>query len=175
MTPNTHEAPPARPQLATAAQEGLPALEALVSTHPFLQGLTFRQLSILSAHAMRSHFAAGQVIFREGDPANRFYLILTGQVALESCTRERGRILIQTLGPGDVLGWSWMFPPFTWHFDARALEPTEAVFFYGTRLREQCEEDRDLGYELIRRAAQVLIERLQATRKKLLQAHAETA
>jgi CRP-like cAMP-binding protein len=172
MTPNAHGTASPHPPGAAATKAGPPALETLVSSHPFLQGLTVRQLSILSAHAMHSHFAAGQLIFREGDLANRFYLILAGQVALEAYTKPHGKILIQTIGPGDVLGWSWLFPPFTWHFDARALEPTEAIFFYGTRLREQCEEDRDLGYELIRRAAQVMIDRLQATRKKLLLAHA---
>ena len=171
MTSNAdqpHRGPAPEP---TAGRPALPPLEILAARHPFLQGLTFRQLQILLTSAMRSHFTAGQVIFREGDLANRFYLILEGKVALESYDKDRGALLIQTIGAGDVLGWSWLFPPFTWHFDARALEPIDAIFFYGTRLREQCEEDRDLGYELVKRAAQVMMQRLQATRKKLLLAH----
>ena len=69
---------------------------------------------------------------------------------------------------GEVCGWSWLFPPYHWHFDARAVEPTEAIFFYGTRLREQCENDHDLGYELMKRMASVIIRRLQTTRRHLL-------
>lgn len=144
---------------------------ARLQTHPFLEGLSARHLQTLLASAMPSRFEVGQMIFREGDLANRFYLILQGAVALETFTRARGKLLIQTLGAGEVLGWSWLFAPFKWHFDARAIEPTEAVFFYGTRLREQCEEDHDLGYELIKRAAQVMMQRLQATRRRLLVAH----
>lgn len=142
-----------------------------LETHPFLEGLSARHLQALLASAMPSRFEVGQVIFREGDLANRFYLILRGAVALETFTQTRGTLLIQTLGAGEVLGWSWLFAPFKWHFDARAIEPTEAVFFYGTRLREQCEEDHELGYELIKRAAQVMMHRLQATRRRLLVAH----
>jgi CRP/FNR family cyclic AMP-dependent transcriptional regulator len=76
--------------------------------------------------------------------------------------------LIQIIGAGDVLGWSWLFPPFCWHFDARAVKPTEAIFIYGTRVRELCDEDHDLGYELMKRTAEVVIRRLQATRRHLL-------
>jgi len=79
-----------------------------------------------------------------------------------------GTLDIQTVGPGDVLGWSWLFWPYTWRFDARALEPVKAIFFYGTRLREHCEEDPLFGYELMKRVAQVAIERLQIVRQLLL-------
>ena len=78
---------------------------------------------------------------------------------------------IQTLTAGHVLGWSWLFPPYYWHFDARALEPTRAIFFYGTRLREECEQDPDLGYALMKRVTQVLINRLQATRRQILDSY----
>ena len=79
-------------------------------------------------------------------------------------------IPIQVIEAGDVLGWSWLFPPYSWRFDARTLEPVKAIFFYGTRLREHCEADHDLGYELMKRMAAVVIQRLQATREQLLQA-----
>ena len=118
---------------------------------------------------MQSQFNAGELIFREGDPANRFYLIQRGQVALESSLKDRPAVRIQTIGAGDVLGWSWLFPPYYWHFDARTLEPTSAIFFYGTRLREECEKDHDLGYELMKRMAGVVLQRLQATRRQLLE------
>ena len=117
---------------------------------------------------MFTQFAPGEWIFREGDPANRFYLILRGKVSVESYAMNRGSTPIQTVEEGDVLGWSWLFPPYYWHFDARAVEATEAVFFYGTPLRSECEEDHDLGYELVKRMAEVMMRRLQATRRHML-------
>ena len=121
---------------------------------------------------MKMRWAPGDVIFREGDSANRFYLVQDGKVALESSQREYDPVLIENIGPGDVLGWSWLFPPYYWHFGARAVEPTEAIFFYGTHLREQCENDHELGYELLKRMTSVVIQRLQSTRRQLLAAKA---
>jgi len=144
------------------------SIENIIKNHPFLEGLSPHQYRILSDCAMKTRFATDEVIFREGDPANRFYLIQKGGVALESFTRERGRVQIQAVGPGEVLGWSWLIPPYFWHFDARALEPTEAIFLYGPPLRDECELDHDLGYELFKRISQVMLRRMQATRWQLL-------
>ena len=135
--------------------------------HPFLKGLGMDHLSTLSIYAMQTEFIPGQLILKQGDIANRFYLILEGKVALQAHNGE-GTVDIQTVGPGDVLGWSWLFWPYTWRFDARALEPVKAIFFYGTRLREHCEEEPLFGYELMKRVAQVAIERLQTVRQLLL-------
>jgi CRP-like cAMP-binding protein len=151
-----------------AAPTGADPLAALLARHPFLEGLRAQDVGSLAAVAMAVEFAPGDVILREGDPANRFYLIRTGAVALEAEVPDRGRVLIQTLGPGDVLGWSWLFPPYHWHWDARALERTTAVFFYGTRLREECESNPQLGYELTKRMTHALIHRLQAAVRELL-------
>lgn len=118
---------------------------------------------------MEMQFAPGQVIFQEGSPANRFYLILEGKVGLETALEERGIIPIQTLGPGDDVGWSWLFPPYSLHLSARALEPTRTIFFYGTRLRKQCEQDHDLGYQLMQRIAEVVVKHLQATQQRLME------
>ena len=153
---------------SAAGKEAKRTLENSVAKHPFCKGLSVPQLRILTDSAMETKFEAGQLIFREGDIANRFYLIQEGQVALESLAIDREPVLIQTIGAGDVLGWSWLFPPYYWHFDARALEPTTAIFFYGTRLREQCEADHELGYELIKRMSMIMLNRLQATRRQLL-------
>jgi CRP-like cAMP-binding protein len=144
------------------------SLETQIAEHPFLKGLTVEQLQLLTECAMPSRFASGEVIFREGDPANRFYLIQQGKVALESPVPDRPSVRIGVIGPGDVLGWSWLFPPYYWHLDARAIEPTTAIFFYGTRLREECEQNHDLGYNLMKRMAAIVIERLQATRRELV-------
>jgi hypothetical protein len=107
-------------------------------------------------------------LFREGDPANCFYLIELGRVSLQSPRKDEEPVAVQIIGPGDVLGWSWLFPPYYWHFDARALEPTTSIFFYGTRLREHCERDHAFGYEIMKRVAQVIIHRLLAARRQLV-------
>jgi CRP-like cAMP-binding protein len=121
---------------------------------------------------MPAQFKADEFIFYEGDPANRFYLILEGRVSLEAPIDEdgfrKGAVQIETIGAGDALGWSWLFPPYYWHFDARALSPVKAIFFYGTALRDQCERDHDLGYELMKRLSGVVINRLQMTRQQML-------
>jgi CRP-like cAMP-binding protein len=144
------------------------AVESVLGDHPFLGGLKPQHRCLLADSAMRMHYNAGELIFREDDPANRFYLIEQGRVSLESHRKDKEPVALQIIGPGDVLGWSWLFPPYSWQFHARALEPTTAIFFYGTRLREQCERDHAFGYEMTKRMAQVVIRRLQATRKQLL-------
>ena len=146
----------------------LETIENSIKSHPFLEGMSPHQIRLLGDCAMRAHFGAGELIFREGDPANRFYLILSGKVALESYIEGKGHTLIQTIGAGDVLGWSWLFPPYFWHFDALAVEPTDAIFIYATPLREECESDHELGYELMKRMAQIMMNRLQATRRQFL-------
>jgi CRP/FNR family cyclic AMP-dependent transcriptional regulator len=144
------------------------SLETCVKEHPFLAGMSPHQYRILSDCAMYRHFHAGEVIFSEGDPANRFYLIENGKIALESYVKNEGMARIETIGAGEALGWSWLFPPYFWHFNAHALEPTDAIFFYATPLREECESDHELGYEMLKRMAEVMLRRLQATRRKLL-------
>ncbi len=146
------------------------AMATAIAEHPFLRGLKPEHLRFLADSAMYMRYEPGDIIFHESEPANRFYLIEQGHVSLEFDRQDEPPAPIQIIGPGDVLGWSWLFPPYHWHFDARALEPVTAIFFYGTRLREQCEMDHLLGYELMKRVAQVLINRLQATRKELLKA-----
>ena len=168
MNASNHPPPPVEASPPAANQI---SVERILASHPFLKGLSPHQRRLLTDCAMLSHFAPGELIFREGDPANRFYLIDKGRVALESYVRDHGAVNIDTLGTGDVLGWSWLFPPYYWHFDARAIEPTDAVFFYGTPLRDECDADHDLGYELMKRVTEVVIKRLLATRRKLLQTY----
>ena len=145
------------------------ALYALIAQQPFFKGLNTRQLKLLTSSALEMKFETGATIFEEGSPANRFYLILKGRVVLSSEMEDRNMIPIQTLGPGNDLGWSWLFPPYSIHFTARALEPTTTIFFYGTRLREQCEQDHELGYQIMKRIAEVTTQSLQATQRRLMQ------
>jgi CRP/FNR family cyclic AMP-dependent transcriptional regulator len=142
-----------------------------VALHPFFAGMNRKQLALLTDCAMPVHFKKGQVIFCEGELANRFYLIETGKVILESGGGSGHPVVVDTIGAGDLLGWSWMFPPHTWHFTARAIEPTTAIFFYGTILREYCEKDHSLGYELLKRMTAVMNRRMQAARDKMLAIH----
>ena len=144
------------------------SMEAVPLDHPFFKGLSPEHLKLLSDYGMRVQFKEGEKIFAEGDIANRFYLIETGKVLLESHLKDGPSIPIQTIGKGDVLGWSWLFPPYYWNFDARALETTSAIFLYGARLREDCEANHKLGLELLKRMTRVIIQRLQAARRDLL-------
>lgn len=155
-------------QTSAAQTSAITSVEAAVLAHPFLSGLKPEHLRVLADNALRMQYPTGELIFREGDPANRFYLIERGRVSLEYGRREEPPMPIQIIGPGDVLGWSWLFPPYYWNFDARVIEPTTAIFFYGTRLRDECEQDKSLGYELMKRMTAVAIQRLQATRRQLL-------
>ena len=143
-------------------------LASVLAEHPFFAGLEPRYLELLAGCASNVRFNAGEFVFREGEAANQFYLIRHGKVALEIFVPERGPVTIQTIDAGDVLGWSWLFPPYRWHFDARAMELTRAIAFDGQCLRSKCDEDHDLGYELMRRFARIITERLQATRLQLL-------
>src|SRR3972149_4892550 len=118
-------------------------------------------LNIIVGCASNVSFDAEQYILREGEEATNFYIIHQGKVALEIFTSDRGPITIQTIGEGDVLGWSWLIPPYHWHYDARAIEPTSAIALDAKCLRAKCEEDHDLGYELLKRFAHVISQKPQ--------------
>jgi CRP/FNR family cyclic AMP-dependent transcriptional regulator len=144
---------------------------SILEAQPFLKGMTTPQLELLADGAWPAEFKTGERIFNEGGAANRFYLILEGQVDLESPVLDGGAVHIQTLGPGDLLGWSWLFPPHHWQFDARAATPTRAICLYGANLRKLCDENHDLGYELMKRVAEIVIKRLQATRRQFVKSN----
>lgn len=146
-------------------------LSTRIALHPFLAGMDHTQLTLLTDCAVTRNFNTHQVILREGEFANGFYLIETGKVALESETGFGESIPIQILGAGDLLGWSWMFPPYVWQFTARAIEPTAALFFYAAILRGYCEKDHSLGYELLKRISAVMVTRLQAAHDQMLSIH----
>ncbi len=141
-----------------------------IAASPFLAGMSDGHLRVLAACGCRTQFDESQVIFHQGETANRFYLIEEGAVELTATTKSgERRIVAGRIEPGGVLGWSWLFPPYEWQFTARALSPTSAIFFYGTVLREQCEADPSLGFELFKRMAAEMVARLQAARRRLLE------
>lgn len=142
-------------------------LEPILAQHPFLQGLEPQYLGLIVGCASNVRFNSGQFLFREGEEANQFYMVREGKVALQIST-ARQPIIIQTVDKGDVLGWSWLVPPYRWRFDARALELTRAIALDGRCLRRKSEEDHNFGYELLRRFSTIIMERLEATRLQLL-------
>jgi CRP/FNR family transcriptional regulator, cyclic AMP receptor protein len=162
------------PTTQSKAQER-ESIATRVALHPFLAGMNPKQLALLTDCAIPVRFKTGQTILREADLANRFYLIESGKVVLESGEGFGEAVIVETIGAGDLLGWSWMFSPYVWHFTARAAEPTTAIFFYGTILREYCERDPSLGYELLKRITPIMLKRLQAARRKMLSVHAHGA
>ena len=143
-------------------------VEDLLAKHPLFADLATEHVAAIAGCGENLRFAAGDYVFREGEPADRFYVIRHGKVALEVYLPERGAVSFQTLAAGDVLGWSWLFPPFRWHFDARAVERARVTALDGRCLREKCDADPALGYQVVQRFARIAVERLQAARLQLL-------
>jgi len=136
-----------------------------ISRHPFVRHLKLEHLAILAGCAREVRFKAGEVLFHEGEPANQFYLLESGGEVLEACEPAGETLQVETLGSGEVLGWSWLFAPFGWHCQARVVQQTTAIVLNGAHPLVVAEEDHDFGYELMKRVAQVVIRQLQATRK----------
>jgi CRP/FNR family transcriptional regulator, cyclic AMP receptor protein len=143
-------------------------LEPILSGHPFFKGLPEPHMQLITGCASNVRFEAGQKIFKSGEQANTFYIIRGGKVAVEIFIPGRGDVTIETLSEGDVLGWSWLFPPYMWHFSARAIDLTRAIAMDGKCLRTKCDADPILGYELLKRIASVLMQRLEAANVQLL-------
>lgn len=145
-----------------------PTTYELLARHPFLAGIEEEPLRRLAPWASPSAFAAGARIFSEGGKANRFWLIRDGRVALDTYVPGRGEVVVDTIGPGAVLGWSWLFPPYRWHFGATAVVPTHTLELDAAGVAGLCGNDPALGNQLYRRFMAVVIDRLQATRLRLL-------
>jgi CRP-like cAMP-binding protein len=150
-------------------------LETIISKHAFMAGLTPRFLPLLNECAFMMRYRPGEAVFQEGGSADHFYLVQKGRVIIETQVPGQGAVTIQTLGAGDALGWSWLFPPHQWRFGARATEPTELIAFDAERLRAKAAENRDFANELVWRVAQVLLQRLQAARLQLIESYAQHA
>lgn len=142
-------------------------LSRVLRDHPFFRGLSEEFLDLLAGCATNVRLDARETVFREGDEANHFYLIREGKVAVQMDAPGRGPITVQTLGEGDILGWSWLVPPYRWRFDARTVEPVRMIALDGKCLRAKCEADHDLGFELLKRFSQIMAQRLQATRHQV--------
>ncbi len=147
-------------------------LEHIIADHPFFSGLESSHTNLLTGCASNVRFEKGTYIFKEGEEANEFYLIRTGKVALEIFAPQRKPIMLATLGEGEVLGWSWLLPPYEWRLHAHVVENVRAIALDGKCLRTKCEENHDLGYEILKRFARIMEQRLEATRLQLLDVYA---
>lgn len=143
-------------------------LERIVLQHPFLKGLEAQLGSTISGCARNLRFETGVYLLREGEPSNEFFLIRAGRVALEIAAPGQPHGVFGTLGEGEIVGISWLAPPYRWTFDARAMEPVRAIGIDARCLRAKCDSDSHLGYELMKRLAATLVGRLHATRLQML-------
>jgi len=142
--------------------------EKVLAEHPFFRELPAPHLDTIVGCVANVVFQPGEFIFREGQPADHFFVVREGKVAVEVFVPNKGATTIETIEGGEVLGWSWLFPPFKAHFDARALNLVRALSLDGACLRTKCDTDPALGYELVKRFAQVVVARLEATRMQLM-------
>ena len=148
-------------------------LEPYLAEHPFLKGMDKSHIELLVGCASNVRFEEGQYIFREGDEAKEFFFVRHGKLALEIFRPQQGGNVVQTLQAGEVVGWSWLFPPHFRHFDCRAVELTRAIALDGTCVRKKCEEDHRLGYEIMKRFAHLMGDELLALRLQLMDVYGE--
>lgn len=143
-------------------------IDALLPAVPAFAGMPAAHLELIASCAVNEVFQDGAYLAREGDPADTFYVIRRGTVALETFVPQRGALLIETVHENDLVGWAWLVPPYRTQFDVRAVGTTHAIAFDGACLRGKCETDPALGYDLLRRFTAVIVERLHATRLRLI-------
>ena len=139
-------------------------LESIIAKCPFFNGLEHAYLDLIVGCASNVRFEAGAYMFREGTPADTFYLIREGKVGIEIFAPHRKPIIVATLGEGEIVGWSWLLPPYVWKFNGHALHQTRAIALDGKCLRGKCEENHDLGYEILKRLVQIVEHRLDEAR-----------
>lgn len=134
-----------------------------------MKGMDPESLRFFTLHARRDGYDPETLIFREGQEADRFYLVEKGKVVLGSLAVGRGNISTQIIGPGEALGWSWMFSPYKWNFDARAIDQVQSISFDAVLIREKCHADHHFGFQIVLRMGGIIANRLQATRRQMLE------
>jgi CRP-like cAMP-binding protein len=149
--------------------------QSYLAGHRLFGELEARHIEVLAAHAAGQRFGAGATVFRQGTEARCCHVILEGTVSLEVVSPHGRALTIQTLGSDEILGWSWLFPPWRWHFDARALTATETLTLDGPRVREACDRDPVLGYALMKQLSGVIHQRMQAARMQLIDLYGPVA
>jgi CRP/FNR family transcriptional regulator, cyclic AMP receptor protein len=143
-------------------------IEALLAEHPFFTDFPPPYRGLIAGCGKNVRFHADQLVVKDGDPANEFFAIRYGRVSIELHSAGRGSLILQTVEAGEIFGWSWLFPPYRWKFDVRALEDVRAISFDGECLRGKCERDPAMGYDFTKRFAAVFMQRLESARLQLL-------
>lgn len=157
------------------ADSKIKSMAEILAAHPLFAGLDPEITDLLGGCAANTHFADGAYLFKADGPADVFYLLRAGDVALELCMPGRGRLTVETVHPGHVVGASWILPPYRWRFDARAVGNVRATGIDATCLRSKCDADPSLGYEVLQRFLPIVAARLQSTRLRLLDLYAPPA
>lgn len=147
-----------------------PSIKKHLSNNAFFSGLTEESLDFLCEHAVERSLRKDEILFHHGTQANCFYLMTSGSISVEVVAIEGPSLQLQNLGPGSVIGWSWLIAPYKWAFQARAEEPTQIVEFDGNAVLSRCEADPKFGYELLKRFSALMSERLQYSRMKMMEA-----
>lgn len=140
----------------------------LISEHIFFQGLDPKYLELIGGCGKNVQLKKGEYLFKEGTPADAFYLIRSGELAIQLGAPGKGAHIIETLGDKEVVGWSWIFPPYKWTYDSRCLSNVRLISLDGVCLRKKCESDHDLGFELMKRFSNTFVDRLKSMRIQLL-------
>ena len=143
-------------------------IDEILHAHPFFAGFAPEHETLIAGCARNHRFDAGRFLFHEGDAADEFFLIRHGRVAIEIAAPGRRPIVIETLGEGEIVGASWLVPPYRWTFDARALETVRAIGIDAACLRGKCDADHHLGYDMMQRFLPILVKRLHAARMQML-------
>ncbi len=143
-------------------------VEPILGAHPFFKGLEPRLLQLVAACATKVQFKPGEFLCRDAEEARQFYVIYHGRVSVEIFSQRRGPVIVQTIGDDGVLGWLWFLKPYHWHLDARAMELTRAIALDVRGLLKQCEQNHDLGYELMKRYAHSLAVQFRVTKLQLM-------
>jgi CRP/FNR family cyclic AMP-dependent transcriptional regulator len=149
-------------------------LDALIVQSPVFEGLDQEELELIAGCGKNVALAAGERLFREGDPANTFFMVRQGLIALDAYVPNRGQVTVVTCGPGEIVGWSWLVPPYQWRLTARVIEAVRAVEFDGECLRRKCEEDPVLGYDLLTRIAGDLADHLTTAYLQVLDVYGDS-
>ena len=142
--------------------------EEYISAHDFFSGLNQDVIEALSDFATERHVSAGEALFQQGKPADKFYLLRNGKVSIQVPALVGPPLELQILGESQILGWSWLIPPYRWNFQARAVEDTDVIEFDGSAILARCEQDAEFGYELLKRFTGLMSARLEAARLKMM-------
>jgi len=143
-------------------------LTAKLKEHTFCKDFTRDQVDVIASLSTWRDFQTNEVIFRTGDPSDKFFMVFSGHISIAVFLSDRGTTAIETIGEGDILGWSWFSPPYQWRFSAMALEETGAIAVNGKALREICEKDHALGYQILKKLILVYTQRLEMARSQIL-------